>query len=421
MKTFHTILILLITSMPLFSQEVDSITVANTVADSLKVNQLPIDDSTQLTTQAQETLSSELETNIPTDSTELANKAEKGAVEQLNKEGIEVNGIPTDSSQVADKAKSVAKEQLNKQGIQVAGIPTDSAAVKNEAKSLAKKEFANQTGFDAPDITIDSTTTEQVKKEAVKRGEAALKNTDEFKALGAEGNGLEGLAMPEEAAPLSEEQLGQMQAKKEMKQKMAAHAKDFISEHSEQIGQVQEQMSDLKKVYSEVPNSNDLTTAKKRSSLEGEPLKKRLTFGGNFNVNGTDPLTIDFSPTLGYKLNKLFEVGITGSYRAKMGSDNVNSVEDEQVYGYSVYANHKVFKNFFGYLEGEHMSKVVGSIEEGTKREWYPSLLAGIGRSFKISKSVEIQTILTYNFLHKNTEGVYENPVVFKTGVRVNR
>lgn len=128
-----------------------------------------------------------------------------------------------------------------------------------------------------------------------------------------------------------------------MKQKVVMHSKDFISEHSNVIEDVQAQMSDLKKVYSEVPNSNDLTTVKKRSSLEGQPLKKRLTVGGNFNINVNNPLTIDFSTMLGYKFNKLLELGITGTHRASLGSENINSFEDEQVYGYTAYADHKVF------------------------------------------------------------------------------
>lgn len=364
-------------------------------------------DSTKVATVISDSL--QLDTVKP-DSATVANSIKEEGQKQLE-ENLNTN-LPKDSAALANEARAKALQELNQQtGINISGVPTDSTQVANEAKQVAKDQLQNELGVDVPDIKLDSTSKDQLQKEAANQAESALKNTDEFQSLGGDEDALGGL---------SPQELQQMNAKKEMKQKMASHAKEFISEHSDQIQEVQEQMSELKKKYSEVPNSNDLSTAKKRSSLKGERLKTRLTFGGNFNVTGTNPLTIDLSPTVGYKFNKLFEMGITAAYRTQFGSDNVNAPADNEVYGYSIYANHKVFKNFFAYLEGENMSKSV-TTEASTKREWYPSLLAGIGRSFKVSKTVEIQAIITYNFLHSNTEGVYENPIVFKTGVRINK
>ena len=201
---------------------------------------------------------------------------------------------------------------------------------------------------------------------------------------------------------------------------MASRAKGFIAEHSEQIQEVQSQMTKLKQKYASVPNSNDLRTAQKRNSLKFEPFWKRLVLGGNFNLTETNPVTIDFSPVIGWKFDKRFEVGITGAYRAKFGADKqgINTFEDDAVYGYSVYTNYIVFKNFFGYLEGENISQVTGTAENN-QREWHQTLLAGISRKFKIARFLEMQAIISYNFLHDNTDGVYNNPVVFKTGFRV--
>lgn len=137
-------------------------------------------------------------------------------------------------------------------------------------------------------------------------------------------------------------------------------------------------------------------------------------------MSKTNPVTIDLSPVLGWKFNKLFEAGVTGAYRARIGADRlgVNTFEDEEVYGYSVFANHMIFKNFFGYLEGERMSKVTGT-NESHSRKWNETLLLGIGRKFKIAKFLEMQAIISYNFLHDNESGLYGSPVVFKTGFRV--
>mgnify|MGYP001793558402 FL=1 len=210
-------------------------------------------------------------------------------------------------------------------------------------------------------------------------------------------------------------------AKQQMKEKMASQAKEYISKNADKLQQVQSKMGELKKKYSYVPNCNDLSTAKKRTSLEDEPLGKRLVLGGNFNVTETSPVSIDLAPVIGYKINTLFEVGITGLYRAQFNADrNGVNAEDENTYGYSVFVNHMVFKNFFGYLEGENISRVK-TLQDKTKREWDQTLLLGIGRKFNIAKWLEMQAIITYNFLHENQDGVYNSPIVFKTGVRVKR
>ncbi|MEQ9168893.1 MAG: hypothetical protein RLO12_21725 [Fulvivirga sp.] len=400
--------------------QVDSAQVADTVLDSVNVAQVPTDSvaiANEFKTKASQALFDSLnnyvDLPVELDST-LTDQAKQEAKNRIEQE-FNTN-ISTDSTAVVNKAESLATQTIKDQtGIEVSGIPRDSAAVKSEAKSLLKSEFANQTGLDVPDITIDSTTTDQINKEAEGRAEVAIKNTDEFQAL--EDNELGHLS---DDLDLSPEQLKQMDAKKDMKQKMASQAKQFISQHTEQIQQVQEQMSELKTVYSEVPNSDDLSTAKKRGSLKGESFWKRLVIGGNLNLTETNPVTVDFSPVLGWKFNKAFEIGITGAYRAKFSADQngINSYDTEDVYGYSVFAQHMAFKNFFGYLEGENISKVVGT-EEDHKRQWNKSLLVGIGRKFKIAPFLEMQAIITYNFLHDNTAGVYNSPVGFKTGFRV--
>lgn len=425
MRLLLTILIL--SSLPSFAwSQIDSAQIAGKVIDSLNVNSLPPDSAAiakSLKAKASKALADSLnnyDLPVQLDSTLLDQAGEK-AKNRLDQE-FTVN-IPTDSATLADKAESIVSETITDQtGIQVNGIPTDSASMRSAAKSIAQEEFTNQTSIEAPDITIDSTFKDQVKEEVSKRGEEAIKNTDEFKALSDSDAELGQLTDMKEEIEVTREQLQQMQAKKEMKQKMATRAKDFISEHSEELQEVQSQMTELKQKYAAVPNSNDLSTAQKRSSLQGESFWKRLVIGGNFNLTETNPVSIDFSPVLGWKFNKLFELGVTGTYRARFGADKsgINTFESEDVYGYSAYANHMAFKNFFGYIEFENISQVTGT-DEDKSRDWHQNLLVGIGQKFMVAKFLEMQAIISYNFLHDNRDGVYNSPVVFKTGLRVVR
>ncbi|WP_221412628.1 hypothetical protein, partial [Fulvivirga lutimaris] len=213
-------------------------------------------------------LNNYIDVPVALDST-LTDQAKQEAKKRLEEE-LNTN-IPTDSAAIANKAASMADQTIKDEtGIDIKGVPKDSASVAKEAKDLLKSEFASQTGLEAPDITIDSTTVDQVKEKATQRVEEEIENSDYFKELGNPENG--GVGDVQETM----EQLKQQNAKSELKKKMTSQARDYLTQNSEKIQQVQSRMSELKKKYSMVPDSDDLSTAKKRGSLKGESFWKRL-------------------------------------------------------------------------------------------------------------------------------------------------
>lgn len=376
--------------------------------------------------------STEINEDLPSiehpDSTVLKDVSQK-AVNVLNdslrQSGIEVPHL--DSAQI-DQVKNTAKTKISNEvsdqlGTDVSSIKLDSTLT-DQAKSKLNGQLSDMSedelGVAIPEVRLDSAGRAQLARDLEKRAEKELQNVDGFDQLGDKGE-LGKLDDYKNQLEQTRQEIQQNLAKQQMKEKMASQAKEYISKNADKLQQVQSKMGELKKKYSYVPNSNDLSTAKKRTSLEDEPLGKRLVFGGNFNLTETSPVSIDLSPLIGYRINKLFEVGITGLYRAQFNADkNGVNAEGENVYGYSAFVNHMVFKNFFGYMEGENISRVK-IIQDQTKREWDQTLLIGIGRRFNIAKWLEMQAIITYNFLHDNRDGVYNSPIVFKTGVRVKR
>lgn len=347
-----------------------------------------------------------------------------------NELGTELPNVNMDST-IVDQAKTEAlsrgKQALGQElGAELPNIKLDSTAkdqVKSELKTRGKQALQDELGADVPDITLDSTTVDQLAQEAERRAAEALQKEGGISSL-------EDIAPDSELGKLdnykkqfeqSQQQLKEGLAKQKIKEKMAASAKKFIQDNAQQISQVQSKMGELKKKYSYVPNSNDLSTAKKRSSLKGESFWKRLVIGGNFNVSKTNPLRVDLSPVIGYKINKLFEIGVTGAYRAQFKASKSNVAQTgEEVYGFSIFADHMVFKNFFGHLEGEQLKTNTGTVENES-REWKQTLLVGIGRKFNVAKWLEMQALVLYNPLHGNTDGIYNSPVVFKTGIRVRK
>ncbi len=194
--------------------------------------------------------------------------------------------------------------------------------------------------------------------------------------------------------------------KAEAKEVAIKKATDYFANHQDKLSQAQGMMSKLKKKYSYVPDSRDLSTAVKATSLKDEPLKKRLVFGLGFQIQRTNPISVDLSPNLMYRFNKLFSAGISGTYRASLGIENnatvaVNTTTD--VYGVSAIVQHKIWKGFFAHSEFQYLSTPITNPNPATDlpaRSWDEGLLLGIGKQMSFSKALKGQIIFTYDFLH---------------------
>lgn len=159
-------------------------------------------------------------------------------------------------------------------------------------------------------------------------------------------------------------------------------------------------LSLLMKKYSVVPNSNDLSSARKRTSLEGRTFRERLVIATNFQVISLDPVSIDFAPTIGYMFNKRFIAGLGATYRQKFGTDSIPALSPD-VWGYKAFTSYDVLRNFFAYGEYERNSPGRESAEYGSNRIWKAAFLAGVGRKFAVHRKVDMTLIVGYNFLHE--------------------
>ncbi|HEV8515837.1 MAG TPA: hypothetical protein VGQ59_21295 [Cyclobacteriaceae bacterium] len=187
---------------------------------------------------------------------------------------------------------------------------------------------------------------------------------------------------------------------------------------------VQKNMSLLKNKYSSLLNSNDLSTGIKAKSLKGQPFRKRLVLGGNFNIVNISPFMADLAPVIGYKIDKTFQVGVSGSYRVSfVDTTKIVSGLSAKTTGYSVFVSHDVILNFFAYGEWERSYTTVKQNvnDPKTSKQWVNSLLIGIGRQFTISKKVKGTVMLLWNPLHESGKTPYNSDFVVKTGFRLNK
>ncbi len=245
----------------------------------------------------------------------------------------------------------------------------------------------------------------------------------EFKELGAQAEELEGLkGLPEDMLADLKRYQNEQALKEELKNKAVQKATDYMSAHMDKLTKAQGAMSALKKKYSYVPDSRDLSTAVKNTSLKNEPLKRRFRYGLGFQVHSTDPVSLDLSPNVQYRFNKLFSAGISGTYRANLQIENTTAKAAQalpDIYGVSALARYRLsfikpgnkwLGGFFAHAGFEYMStrpkflktrsQTTAVPVEEPARSWHPGLPLGIGKQMRLSKALTGVIIFTYDVLH---------------------
>lgn len=382
----------------------------------------------ELTTQAKQSVFDEhylsglgfMTIRLDTASVSFDNLIKKNKLDYINKpksnlhakedNGIELLINDGVDYQLKDAEKEKFKKVVVKKDLVGDFSELDSVAIHDFLKS---KDIA---GIENAGYSIDSTTSQKLLVSAETKVEAKfLKFNSDNLPENIEHDDIQSILAERQA----ELKLKKDVLRNDLKQKLTSSAQNFISANNDKIQQFQSDVAALKKKYSEVPNSNDLSTARKRTSLKGDPLWQRLVIGGDFNVVKTNPLSLDLSPVLGYKINKIFEAGVSGSYRTLLEVNKAGiSDTSNNPYGFGLFANHMVYKNFFGQLEGNRTKTTNGTIER-PQRVWQSSLLIGVGRELKITNWLKMRAVVMFNLFHDNLKSPYGSPVIFKTGIRI--
>jgi len=244
----------------------------------------------------------------------------------------------------------------------------------------------------------------------------------------------------EQARKTPEEYRGKLESYQD-KDKIKSSAKELVtkhfSQHQDKLQAAQQKLATFKKKYSSIQSTKDMSTAVKRNSLEGKPLSERLVLGGTFQINpsysrssgsqstttgtsgsgsstGKVPTSVDFSPLLGYRLNKNYTLGIGVTYRAILNFDEFEA--KDQVYGYRGFFQADAVKGFFLHGEYERMNTAVetGSATDEIYRRWKSGALAGIGKEYSFIKKIKGQVMVLYDFLYEVGVSPYKRPWVIR-------
>ena len=215
----------------------------------------------------------------------------------------------------------------------------------------------------------------------------------------------------------ADQAISEEQQQAQLQQRLLASARDHFANHSESLQKAQEAMVDLKKKYTLVQG----TQQERRSSLHDQPLSERLVYGGTLQVKKGPPLAFDLSPLLGYQLNKRFIAGLGATYRLTLPKATWTSLRrsilaTEAVYGGRAYAEYEVIESFLVHGEYERLGQVVPVMnQDASARSWQTSILAGIGKTYRIAGRLQGSVLILYNLRHRQ-QSVYASPWIFRFG-----
>jgi hypothetical protein len=205
------------------------------------------------------------------------------------------------------------------------------------------------------------------------------------------------------------------------KDKVAEKALDYFAENPKELEAASQKASKLLSKYRLFSNSNDLSDAKKQTSMEGKTLFERLVIGGTFNVISTKPLSLDLSPQIGYKFTSRFFVGAGMNYRITFSDSIKHSwyVSPKNA-AFKTFVNYDVLKSWYAYLEGEITGASGNSVEQMEKDKWNANYFIGAGRRFLIHPKLYMTMMALYHLNNQTQNHIYPQRFQVRIGLQTS-
>lgn len=226
--------------------------------------------------------------------------------------------------------------------------------------------------------------------------------------------------LPGQYSKQYEQYTDQERLKEQGKDKAVGEALDYFATHVGKLQMSQAKVSKLLSKYRDISNSEDLSTAVKRTSMQGKTFWEHLVIGGNFNIVSTSPVSIDLSPLLGYKFTTRFSLGVGMNYRHTFrDSIKHNWYVSPVNTSFKGFANYGVFKGFFTYGEWER-SRLSGKLNDHAKREWRNNYFVGIGKKILVHPKLYLNTTLLYNLNNEDKNPIHPRRFQIRFGFQLS-
>jgi hypothetical protein len=195
---------------------------------------------------------------------------------------------------------------------------------------------------------------------------------------------------------------------------------DYFAGQGEKLKNGIARLEKLKRKYGSIPDSRYLPK-RAPNPMKGKSLIERIVPGINFQFFKINNLSvIDVSPFVMYRFTGRLRSGLGGTYRLNFNS-KVRLDHDHNAYGCRLFADYALFNGFQAHAEGELMRMVPYNparninLNDSQSSKWIPGLYIGIVKNYKISKCIEGNFQVLYNFMFERN-GVYQNRINIRFG-----
>ena len=189
---------------------------------------------------------------------------------------------------------------------------------------------------------------------------------------------------------------------------------------SEKIAEANTQLASYKNKFnqlSDFPKINE----EAGNPFKEVPLRYRLVYSGNMNVNRGNPSSLDINFNVAYRLFPKWSLGGGGVYRINLGSA-IDDIDLRSLgLGYRGFIDFEMFQSWFlegayeGYI-GDKDGDIQNTSLELVDNNQYHTVLIGLGYRYQISeKKLKGRLMLFYDLLD-NENSQYNNPLQIRMG-----
>ncbi|MDJ1470356.1 hypothetical protein [Xanthocytophaga flava] len=144
----------------------------------------------------------------------------------------------------------------------------------------------------------------------------------------------------------------------------------------------------------------------------------KISLGGNFAAQLSNPLLIDISPTVGYKFTDRVIAG-TGLTYIYSKSKSTGIKQQNSIYGGRIFAQYGLRKWIALRVEGEALD-IKDLADQENNRKWILNPLGGAGIILPVGKQSGWSIFALYNFTyytHPLNQQLYRSPWIIRTGI----
>ncbi len=258
-------------------------------------------------------------------------------------------------------------------------------------------------------------------KDPSKAAESAVGQIKEVNELHGQMGKADKLMKDNEALHLADKMKNHEAMQQEIKEKGFSQVVNHFAGQEETLKKSMDEVSKYKTKYKSLGSLSD---AKKKwqpvNSLKDVSFSERFHPGINFGLlNRKDTISIDFYPNAAYQISGRFEIGAGAMYRLTVLEKNRQLDQGNPVWGLNYFTTIRLFKatRMRVELDGSSNPLPQKGAEASSDRVWQWRFVTGIQNNFKITKSIDANVQMLYNF-DKKLKDAFPEKLSIRVGIQ---